>query len=293
MTRPHATKPTVPPTGAAEPGRHRGSQQWRSSSNPPGWITRVRTSWPLLRLLTVREYRARYRQSLLDLGWSLISPLAILAVYGLIFSQAFDVDGEGAPYLSFVWAGLVVWTLYSSGLAMGSNALLSNADLLSKVYFPREVLPLAAVGAYVLDLMIALAVLAGLVAFQIGSVSVTVVAIVPSLAVALIWTAATAVFCAALSVFIRDTIQVVQLLLRLGILATPVMYGASVLPESLRFLAVLNPIAVSIEGVRDAVLFQTWPNWTALAIHGALGIVGLSLAIAYTASVERRMTDVI
>ncbi|MGN6696081.1 MAG: ABC transporter permease, partial [Aquihabitans sp.] len=99
--------------GSGRDVRHRAS-----TSRAIGILDRVRTSWPLLRLLTVREYRARYRQSLLDLGWSLVSPIAILAVYGLIFSQAFDVNGEGAPYLSFVWAGLVVWTLYSTGLGM-------------------------------------------------------------------------------------------------------------------------------------------------------------------------------
>ena len=258
-----------------------------------GYRQRFERAWPLLRVLTLREYRARYRQSLLDIGWSLVTPLTLLAVYGLIFSVAFDVDGEGVPYLSFVWAGLVVWTIFSSGLGMGSIALLSNADLLSKVYFPREVLPLAMVGTCIIDLGISLVVLAGLVAVQIGSVSVTVLGAIPSLAVAVVWTAAAAVFTAALTVFVRDVAQVVQLFLRVAILATPVMYGPSVLPESFQFLVWLNPIAVAIGGVRDSVLYQAWPDWTALGIQGAAGVLAFVLAIAYTRSVEGRMTDVI
>lgn len=248
---------------------------------------------PLLGALTVREYRARYRQSLLDLGWSLVIPLSFLLVYGVIFTLLFKVDGEGVPYLAFAWAGLVVWSVFSAGLSLGSTAILANADLISKIYFPREILPLAMVGTALIDLSISLVVLAGVVAVQIRSVSITAVGLVPAVLVIMVWTAALAVLTAAITVFIRDVAQVVQLFLRLVIFATPVAYGPAVVPASMHFLLWANPIAVCIAAVRDSVLYQVWPGWTLLGIHGLVGVVLLGAAIAYTRSVELRMIDVI
>lgn len=258
-----------------------------------GYRVRFRRALPLLVTLTVREYRARYRQSLLDLGWSLLTPVTFLIVYGIIFSVAFKVDGEGAPYLAFVWAGLVIWSVFSAGLSMGSMALLSNADLMSKVYFPREVLPLAMVGTALIDLAISLVVLVGIVAVQIRSVSVTAVATIPVIAVIVVWTAALAIITGAVTVFVRDVAQLVQLFLRLAIFATPVMYGPAVLPSSLHFLLWANPVAVCITGLRDATLYQVWPDWTLLGAQGLAGLALLVLAVAYTRSVELRMIDVI
>ena len=258
-----------------------------------GYRARFAHGWPLLRVMTKRDYRARYRQSLLDVGWSLVTPIAILIVYGFIFTVAFNVDGEGAPYLSFVWTGLVVWTLFSTGLGTGASSLLMNSDLVSKIYFPREVLPLSAVGSSVIDFAISFVVLCVLVLVQIGSVSITVLGAIPAFGLALLWTAAIAVFTAAITVFIRDMAQVVMLFLRVAILATPVMYGPGVLPDSVQFLATWNPIAVAIGGARDAILYQVWPNWGALALHAAAGIATFAFAIAYMRSVEGRMNDVI
>src|SRR5687768_8544554 len=104
-------------------------------SEPPGpWVVpRARRTWALLRILAPREFRTRYRQSVLDIAWSLISPVVILVVYGIILTRSFGVDGACSPYLSSAWTGLVIWTFFATAVGTATWSLLSSADLLAKV----------------------------------------------------------------------------------------------------------------------------------------------------------------
>lgn len=254
---------------------------------------RVVAELPLLRLWTMRAFRTRYRQSALDVLWSVLNPVVVLAVYGLIFTAAFDVTGDGIPYLSFAWAGLVVWMFCSTALATAAPSLSTVADTIAKVYFPREVVPLAEVGAGTIDLGIALAILVALALAQGLTLSVTVVAVVPVLLVLVVWTAALSTWVAVVSVFLRDVRPTIGLLIRVGFIATPIMYPVSDLPEWAQWTASVNPIAVCIEGVRDTVLRDAWPDWPLLAVQGAVGAALLVASLAYTRAVEHRMVDVV
>lgn len=252
---------------------------------------RLRRVRHLVRALAEREFKTRYRQSVLDVAWGFVSPIVIMAVYGVILRQAFDVEGDGLPYLSFAWLGVVVWTFFATGLGTAIPSLLQSAELVSKVYFPREAVPLAAVCAALVDLAIASATVVALAFVQHVPPGRTVVAAAVPLAVLLVWTAAIAVVGGVLSVFVRDVNHFAQLALRVGFFATPVMYPVSHLPGELRWLGTVNPVAVAIEALRDTVLRDRWPDWELLAVHGAVGLVVLAGAILYTRSVEDRIVD--
>lgn len=246
----------------------------------------------LLWVLTVREFRSRYRQSRLELAWGLITPVVTLAIYGLFLTKLFGVDGGGAPYLSLVWSGMVVWMMFSTAVNTGVTSLTGNADLITKVYFPREALSLSVVGASLADLAIGGAVLVPLVAVQVGRIGPELVAILPIVLVVLVWTAAVTVFVATVAVFVRDAVHATRLVVQVGFFATPVMYSAADLPEELRLWETLNPLAVCISALRDVVLFQRWPGW-ALAWQGLAGLVLLVGAVLLTRATEDRMNDVL
>jgi ABC-2 type transport system permease protein len=178
-------------------------------------------------------------------------------------------------------------------VAVGVQSLVANADLVSKVYFPREVLALSIVGASLVDLIIGVAVLVPLLAVQVKTVAITALAVIPILVVVLVWTAAVTVLTATVSVFLRDGIHATRLAIQVGFFASPVMYSTAILPPHLAAWSRLNPLAVCINAMREALLFQRWPDWTWLGLHAAGGTALLAIAVVLTRSVEDRMVDVI
>lgn len=255
-----------------------------------GLVRRVASFMPLLRMWTAREFSARYRQSALDVLWSLVQPVATLAIYGSLLTGAFGVTGDGLPYLSFAWAGLAPWTFVANALAMCVVAI-SFEGSISKTYFPREVIPLAIVGAAFVDLVIQTVILFVLALVQGIRPSHHAVALVLVDLVLIVWVAAIGVFAAALAVFIRDVRHVTGLVLRLGFFASPIMYPVTQYPERFAWVVDVNPVAVAAEGTRDVLLRGTWPDWGVLLTHGLVGGVLLVLSLMYVRSVEPRMVD--
>jgi ABC-type polysaccharide/polyol phosphate export permease len=247
----------------------------------------------LLREFTLREFRTRYRQSTLDIAWSFVTPIAVMAVYGIVLRTAFGVDGDGIPYYVFAWSGMVMWTFFAGGLGGATPSLIIASDLLAKIYFPREILPLSVVGASCIDLAIGLVTVVVLALIQGTGLGITAMASVFAVVLLLIWTSALAVLAAAVAVFVRDVNHLVQLLLRIGFFATPIMYPVSVLPEQWRWTASVNPVAVSIEALRDTLLRGEWPDWPLLAVQALVGGALLVCGVLYTRSVESRMADVV
>jgi lipopolysaccharide transport system permease protein len=254
---------------------------------------RVRRVADLVAILTPRELRLRYRENLLDVAWALITPVAVMIVYGIVLTQSFNASGSCSPYLSSAWTGLVVWTFFATALGTASWSLLTSSDLITKVYFPREALPLSVVGATLLDLGIGVVTIVIVALVQGVSLGPMAFAAIPALVLLLLWTAAACVFAAALAVFLRDVTQAVQLFLRVGFFATPVMYEPSLLPHALAWTATVNPLAVAISGVRQPVLCGVAPDWEPLLLQLVAGAVLLVLSVLYVRSVESRMADVL
>ena len=256
-------------------------------------VSRLRRLYELLPLWTLREVRVQYRQSALDLGWTLLTPVITLAGYGFVLTQAFHVDGNGVPYLTFAWAGLIMWTFMANALARGSVSLLAAADLVRKVSFPREVVPIATVLAAGLDLVIGFVVLAGLMLVQGVHPHWTIIALVPVLAVLFIMVTGYAIIFATITAFVRDLAHGLNVILRIGIFVTPVMYPVSQVPARYQWALRGNPMAVLIEAMRDCTLRGRWPDWKLVGAHAAVAVVLLVIARWYVHRVEGRIADVI
>lgn len=254
---------------------------------------RVSTSWPLLRMYAVRQVQLRYRQSALGLSWTLVQPIAIMAIYGFIFTQFFEVDGGDAPYLSMAWTGLTIWAFVQVTLQTGTVSLLNDAYMLSRVWFPREIIPLAPVVAGLVDLAAAAAILVPIVIIQGVGFSINVLALPLILYVLLVWVTASCLLASTITIFFRDMATIVGLGLRLLFIATPVMYPASLVPPQFGWVLAANPFAVIVNNTRNVILAHVWPNWDLLALHAVVGTALVVVGLKYLRSVERRMVDII
>ena len=217
----------------------------------------------LLWMWTWRIVRARYQQSILGGLWAILQPAATVAVFSIVFTRFIHVDTGGVPYVLFSFTTLVPWTLLSTSLTDMVNCLVDNMNLVTKVYFPREILPLAALSARLLDFAIASGVLLIMMAFYAVPFFTSawlylplLVAIQGALIIGL------GLAGSALNVFFRDIKHLVALGLQIWLYASPVIYPAAVVPERLRTLYFLNPMAGICEGYRRVLLFGKPPDWT-------------------------------
>ncbi len=252
---------------------------------------RVRVTWPLAITWTARDLRVRYRQSLFRSGWSLIQPLTILVTYGWVLTTVLDVQTEEVAYLTFAWAGIVPFTFFSQALGQGVGSIQQAGPIISRLYFPREVLPLAVIGGALVDLAIMTVTLIIASWVQAGPPTIHLLGLVPVFGVLLVWTVAITVASAALTVFRRDLNFAVPLVLRVLFIGTPVMYPAALVAATAGWLVRLNPLAVVVEGTRDAVYRQAWPDVSLLAGHVLVGSVLLVAAFVLLRRLEPRMSD--
>lgn len=245
--------------------------------------------WPWI----VREVRVNYRQTALDLWWSLVTPVIVVAGYGLVLTRFFGVDGGGLPYLSFAWSGMVMWTFFAAGALGGAWSLVYAADLVRKVAFPREVVPFAVVAAAGFELAIGLGILLVLMAIQSVPVTITALSSVVVLAAFSLFVGGVAVVLATMTGFVRDVAHAVSTILRVGIFITPVLYPVTTIPPDLRWVVSVNPVAVYIESFRDGLMRGVWPDWPLLGIHSLLAVVLAVASVAYIRRVGGRLADVI
>ena len=255
-----------------------------------GRVSRVAS---LLPILAKREIRTRYRTSALDLAWSIITPVTMMAVYGFILTRSFNVTSACGPYLSSAWTGLVLWTAFATAVGTGVYSLIGSADVITKVYFPLESMPLAMVAASLIDLAVGVVTMVALALVQGVPITGALVTGLLPLAVLIVWSAVIAIVASVIAVFVRDVVHGVNLAIRVGFFATPVMYESTLLPASLAWSAKVNPVAVAIDGMRSALLCGNVPSIKLLGAHLAAGLALLVLAVGYTRSIESRVVDVV
>lgn len=247
----------------------------------------------LVAVLAPREVRIRYRQSALDIVWALITPLSVMAVYGFVLTQSFDVTGGGTPYLSMAWSGIVLWTFFAGAIQASAGSLIQSGDLVTKVYFPREAIPLSMVGASLIDLAIGLATVFVLAPILGARPTWNTLFCVLPLVVLIMWGAALSVISAVVAAFVRDVPHVVGLVVRVGFFLTPVVYDVASLPPSIQWSAQVNPVAASIDGFRTAVLEGARPDLLTLSLQLLAGTALFIGALRYTRAVETRLTDLV
>jgi lipopolysaccharide transport system permease protein len=265
----------------------------------PGWrAIDLRELWryrELLYFLTWRDIKVRYKQTVLGAAWAVIQPLAAMLIFTLFFGRLAGLDQRtgSIPYPVFSYAALLPWTFFANALTAASNSLLGNANLISKVYFPRPIIPGSAVLGGLVDYAIALGVLLLLqLRYQVAP-PWTAILTVPLLTVLVTALAlGVGLWLSALNVEYRDIRYAVPFLVQLWMFGTPIVYPLSIVPPQYRWLVDLNPMAGVVEGFRSALLGQAW-DWTALSLSIVLTTVLLFTGSYYFRRLERRFADVV
>lgn len=251
----------------------------------------------LLYTLSVHRVKVRYKQSLLGISWAILQPLTLMLIYTVIFSLIARMPSDGAPYAVFAYAALLPWTCYSTALTSATSSLVSHSSLVTKVYFPREILPLTYVIAAFFDLLIASVVLVGLLIYYRVALTFNVIYAVPIVIVLMIFASSMAFFFSATQVRFRDVGVAIPLLLQLWMYATPVVYPLSSvlknLPGPLATIYQLNPMVGIVESFRRVVIQGTSPEWHLLGIATLISLILLPVSYIYFKRVEALVADVI
>lgn len=247
----------------------------------------------LLYFLCSRHIQIRYKQTILGGLWAIVQPLFMMLVFTLFFGMLAKVPSDNIPYPLFNLTAMVAWTYFSNALMFSSNSLVENQALISKVYFPRLLLPLAPVAAGLLDYVISLVVLVAMMIFYQFYPGLSVLLLPVLLLIMVLTACGGGALLAALNAKYRDVKLFVPLLLQLWLFCSPVVYPASMVPESYRLIYALNPMAGIIEGLRSVLLGVT-PFPTELVLISALvGIVVFISGILYFCQAERHFADII
>jgi lipopolysaccharide transport system permease protein len=262
-----------------------------------GWAAGLPDVWTyreVLYFLLIRNLKIHYRQAVLGAAWAVLQPLALMGVLLLVAHVLIKVPSEGVPYPLFAFAALAPWTLFSQSLTVAAESIVRDMNLVSKVYVPRLIIPLAAIGALLLDFVIALGIVFLLMAVYSKAPGLDALAWTPALALlALAVSVAVGVWLSALMVMYRDVRWGVPLLAQVWLLATPVAYPATLVPPHWRLLYGLNPMAGVVEGFRSALLGTNAPATGMLAVSAAVAVLLLVGAFTYFRRVDRIFADVI
>jgi lipopolysaccharide transport system permease protein len=247
----------------------------------------------LLMNLTRREVKGRYSQSLFGAGWAIAQPLAMMAVFTLVFSRLGSMPSGGAPYPLFAFAALVPWFFFSNSVNSGTMSLVTYRNIVTKTYFPREIVPIAQVGSRLVDLSAASGLFAILLIYY--QVHFTAWSALTPLFVALLvlFTLGTTLATSAINVFYRDVSPVVQIGLQLWLYLTPVAYPLSAVPERYRLLFLLNPLTGVVEGLRAVLVFGRAPDWDVVGISAALIAAVFVGSLVLFKSTDKYFADVI
>ncbi len=262
-----------------------------------GWVTLgLRELWryrDLLTLLVWRDFSSRYRQSLIGIGWAVIRPVVSMLVFTLIFGKMAKLPSDGAPYPIFNYAGLLPWMFFSTCLTASSQSMVASQSLVTKIYFPRLVLPLSKVAVSLIDFAIQFVLLLILMAwYQV--VPTWKMALIPLFLVAVILTSlAVGLLMTTISVKYRDVRQVVPFLTQVWMWMTPIVYSSSMVSEKWRFLYGLNPLVGIIDGFRWCILGTVDPDWRMMLISLSVTVLLLIFSLFYFRRAEATFADVI
>jgi lipopolysaccharide transport system permease protein len=244
--------------------------------------------------LSWRDILVRYKQTAIGVAWSVLRPLLTMIVFTVIFGKLAHLQAEGAPYPVMVFAAMLPWQFFSNALTESSSALVANSNLLTKVYFPRLIVPASAVIVSLVDFFISLALFAVLMIWYGVVPDIHLVALPLFLLLAFVVSFGFGLWFAALNVKYRDFRYVVPFVVQLGLYVSPVGFSTSVVPERWRLLYSLNPMVGVIDGFRWALLGgNTALDWRDFGMSAAVGVLMFAFAIRYFRNTERSFADVI
>lgn len=269
---------------------------WVHVTPSRGWVPiRLAELWhyrELLYFLSWRDVKTRYKQTVLGVAWAIIQPFFTMVVFSLFFGRLANIPSDGIPYPIFAYAALVPWSFFANGLTQASTSLVLGSTIITKVYFPRLAMPIAAVLSGIVDFVLAFVVLLGMMLYYGMLPSPKVVLLPLFLALALITSLGTALWLSALYVQYRDIRQVVPFLLQLWLFSTPVAYPSSLLSEPWRTVYGLNPMVGVVEGFRW-VLLGTAPPGPMVIVSCLVALAVLVGGAFYFRRMEKTFADVV
>jgi len=259
----------------------------------------LRSLWEyreLLYLLVWRDVKVRYKQTLLGAAWAIMQPLIAMLIFTVFFGKLAHVPSDGIPYPLFAYAGLMPWTFFSGAITNSGNSLVGGAHLITKVYFPRMIIPGAAVLAGLVDRAIAFLIFAVLMAWYQVPLSAGLLLVPPLLLVTSILALGVGMWLSALNVKYRDIRFAIPFLIQIWMFVTPIIYPSSLMPQKYRLLYSLNPMAGIIEAFRVSLLGgvnRAQFNWASLSLACAIAFVVLIYAAYDFRRMEKHFADLI
>ncbi len=262
-----------------------------------GWqVVSLRELWryrELLFFLAWRDVKVRYKQAVLGGLWAILQPALTAAVLTIFLGRLAHVPSDGVPYPLFVYAGLIIWQLFSQALSQASSSVVTSSSLITKVYFPRLVIPLSSILVSLVDTAIASTLLLAMMVYYRVSITPAIVTLPIFLLLAVLAVVAVSSWLSALHVQYRDVRWLMPFLIQAWMFATPVMYPSSIVPDAWRPVFGLNPMVGAVEGFRWALLGQQPPSLLLLAVSSAVTLVVLIGGLYYFRRVEQTFADTI
>ena len=247
----------------------------------------------LIFFMTWRDLKVRYKQTLLGASWAILQPFLTMVVFSIFFGNLAKVPSDGVPYPIFSYTALIPWTLFSKALQDASRSLVANSHMITKVYFPRMILPLSSVMAGVVDFLIAFVVLLGMMVFFNIFPTANVLVLPLFLVLALVTAVGVGLWLSALNVLFRDINYVLPFLTQFWMYLTPVAYPSSMIPSEWQVIYALNPMTGVVEGFRWALLGTGQPPGMMTLVSSITAVVLLISGMFYFRRMERLFADMV
>jgi len=247
----------------------------------------------LLFTWTKRDFKVRYSQSILGAAWAIIQPLSLMIVFSVIFSTFLKVPTDGIPYPVFAYTALLPWTFFSNSLSFAIPSLVSNMNLVSKIFFPREILPLSSIFVCLIDFLISISILILLFIWYQTPIGWSALLVPLILLIQIVLIYGISLLASAVNVFYRDVRFIIPLVLQVWMYLSPIIYPANLVPDWLKPIYFINPMAVIIDSYRRLLLYQQMPDWPYLGLTIVISFALLFFSYRYFKTSEREFADLI
>src|SRR5438445_10081454 len=262
-----------------------------------GWVPlKLSELWEyreLLYFLVWRDIKVRYKQTALGASWAIIQPFMTMVVFSLFFGHLARMPSDGLPYPIFTFAALVPWTFFANGLSQSSNSLVGSSNLITKVYFPRLILPLASVFSGIVDFLVAFGVLLGMMLYYGLVPTLNILWLPLYVLLALVTSLGVGLWLSALNVEYRDVRYIIPFITQFWLFATPIAYPSSLLPEPWRTIYGLNPMVGVVEGFRWALLRTNTAPGAIVAVSASAAVLILISGAFYFRRMEKTFADIV
>ena len=262
-----------------------------------GWVSlKLRELWEyreLLYFLVWRDIKVRYKQTALGASWAIIQPFMTMVVFSLFFGHLARMPSDGLPYPIFTFAALVPWAFFANGLNQSSNSLVGSSNLITKVYFPRLIVPLASVFSGIVDFLVAFGVLLGMMLYYGLVPTLNILWLPLYVLLALVTSLGVGLWLSALNVEYRDVRYIIPFITQFWLFATPIAYPSSLLPEPWRTIYGLNPMVGVVEGFRWALLRTNTAPGAIVAVSASAAVLILISGAFYFRRMEKTFADIV